>query len=137
MIKDFLAKISPFGKRESLEVPIKTQEKIHALIVEQPELWEALKEVAYMMMNQKTRAAIVNNKKDTTYIDEILAIDDFLKVCLTIKEKKRNIEVEINGHLPVMPGKGPQKRAGGGNTLHYLASKDLKGGKVEAKKTAH
>lgn len=136
MIKDFISKIFPFGKREALVVDEKVQERIYSLVAEQPELWEALKEVAYAIMNQKARVAIVAQKNDN-YIAEILAIDDFLKMCMTIKEKKRDIEVETNGHLPTMAdtakAQAPAKKEKG--IAHYLVSKDIKNKKGEARVT--
>ena len=137
---NFLSRLLPFGKKEALEVPQKTREKIYSLVTEFPELWEALKEVGYIMMNQKARNMVLTDKdKREDYVKEILAIDGFIKTCLNIKEQQKDDEVELSGHLPVLKEAMKReeklvKRGKEKNIFFYLASKDLKGGRVTPEK---
>jgi gamma-glutamyl phosphate reductase len=99
----FLSKLNPFSQKRT-ELSEKHSTQIELLITQYPDLWEALKEVSYMMMNREVRKMIKAPNKDLIAA-RVEAIDDFIKECLTIKGKKYDNIVDQSGHLPVLEGK--------------------------------
>lgn len=137
----FLSRINPFGKKNNLDIKEETGINIERLIVQYPEIWEALKEVACSMMNRDARKMVTAaDSEKNKFSIRIQAFDDLLKECLTIKSKKYDNTVNIHGHAPILEGKpgaptlnpvetSVKKK----NIFHYIMSKDIrdKTGKVK------
>lgn len=143
----FLNRLNPFGRHNNLELRESTVIQIERLIVQTPETWEAIKDVACSMMNRDAKKMVKDKDSGRDKMaNRIEALDDFLKECLTIKGKRYDNVVDLNGHLPVLQknkneesdqGEKEMLRATGKkkNIFHYIMSEDIRNASWKKKLT--
>lgn len=82
-------KLKFFGPDRDLEISQIDQVEIEDMVVMQPELFEALKHLAYAKMTEQARKFIKAKPEDVTILQgKIQVIDDFIKTIANIKSYK-------------------------------------------------
>jgi hypothetical protein len=119
--------LNPFGKKEKLEISEKTGLAISQLVNEFPDLWDAVKAVAYAQMNACAREMITKTDRNRDLLAErIKSIDDLLKSFSKISSARYDETVERSQHLPVLKTKTIVKKEKKSNIFDYIRSNDIR-----------